>query len=707
MATPASGSSKATQPTSRQDKTLLLFARLMEGGKEDEETVADLAELTKLLNEDRKLTKEDDKSIISVIDIDCVDTIFGLLDMRQPDVVRAQATLCTTAYLNAAGEEGQRKVTEFFHTRMKRATYDDYIIAFCAATALFPIAYDLMADLIHTEGFLPSLAPLMRRKWKSKKVETACLEMLQAACLQTKCHAAIYKYCIDWMEEIIFEDPEDRVETMWQTETDLKIEEEGAGPLRRHCEEARSLAAVVWMKIMAAPVQLAENQGTEPKTDSVTGKIEILSKRFAKMLSASSELVQCAVEGLAFATTRPVIREQVARDKETLQRLVKTLESAPAKSALEYGVLSIFAHLTRYQPTETEEQKRLRELKAYANAAGKPQPDPLADDARVAERCKLVFEAGVASALSKRGSTASAASLFQIVSILSSLSVTQSRRGQLAQQGAVRVLVNAWNTLPRNEEAPRRVAAQALARVLISVNPQLVFKHIPEQAAISPLVSLLTQDPTAETRDLLPTFEALMALTNLASGSTSGDGNATRKAIVNTAWDAIEEQLFSSNDRVCTAAVELVCNLVQDPEQTLRIFGDGSAKASTRIKIILAMADAEDEQTRSAAGGALASISAFDGIARELVMQPRGAEIILGLCRDDSEGLRHRGAVVVDNLISHGGEVGKLAKEKLFASDGVQALTECAKKSRTPEVVQAVVHALEVLLEGRNMSEAK
>ncbi|KAL2193459.1 myosin-binding striated muscle assembly central-domain-containing protein [Corynascus similis CBS 632.67] len=707
MSSPGFGSSAVAEPMSRQDKTLLLFARLMEGGKEDQETAADLAELTKLLSEDHKLTKKGEKPITSVIDIDCVDTIFGLLDMRQADAVRAQATLCTTAYLNAAGEEGHQKVTEFFHARMQRATYDDYIVAFCAATALFPIAYDLMADLIHTEGFLPSLAPLMRRKFKSKKVETACLEMLQAACLQMKCHAAIYKYCIDWMEEVIFEDPEDRVETMWEIETDLEIEEEGAGPLRRHCEKARNLAAVVWMKIMAAPVQLAENQGTEPKIESATSKMEILSKRFAKMLSADSEeFIQCAVEGLAFATTRPIIREQVGRDKDTLQRLVKILESAPAKSALEYGTLSIFAHLTRYQPNETEEQKRLRQLKAYANAAGKVQPDPLTDDAHVAERCRLVFEAGVASALSRRGNTASAASLVQIVSILFSLSVTQSRRGQLAQQGAVRVLVNAWNTLPRKDEAPRRIAAQALARVLISVNPQLVFAHIPEQAAISPLVSLLVPDPTAETRDLLPTFEALMALTNLASGSTSGGGDehAARRAIVRAAWDAIEELLFCSNARVCTAAVELICNLVQDPEQAIGLFGDGSAKASTRIKIILAMADAEDEPTRSAAGGALASISMFDGIARGILTQPRGAEIILGLCRDDSEGLRHRGAVVVDNLISHEGDIGKLAKEKLFAAGGVLALSECAKKSRTPEVIQAAVHVLRALLEGQNTS---
>jgi hypothetical protein len=90
----------------------------------------------------------------------------------------------------------------------------------------------------------------------------------------------------------------------------------------------------------------------------------------------------------------------------------------------------------------------------------------------------------------------------------------------------------------------------------------------------------------------------------------------------------------------------------------------------------------------------------YDEVVRGIVAQPRGPEIVLGLCRDDEEGLRHRGAVVVHNMIAHEGEVGKLARETLMGAGGVEALTECAKKSRSGEVVQAVVHALEVLLGG-------
>ncbi|KAK4140663.1 myosin-binding striated muscle assembly central-domain-containing protein [Dichotomopilus funicola] len=698
---------------SRQDRTMLLFARVMEGGKEDEETTADLAKLTKLLVEEPELTKQGKEPIVPVIDADCLDTLFGCLDMRQPEAVRTQATLCTAAYLNASGLEGKRKVTDFFHAKMQRATYDDYIVAFCAATAIFPLEYDLMAELFHIEGFLPSLGSLMTRKWKSKKIEMACLKMLNAAAMKIKCHAAIYKYCNEWLDDIISDDIEARLDTVWHLDTDLEVEKEGADELRRHCKQVRNLAGVVYMKISAVPVSASQGLGTEPRKPA-TDKIEILCNRFAKMIVEDNpenpEYVQYAVEALAYASLRPNIQERLSRNTETLKRLVTVLDSAAPKSPLTYGVLSIFTHLTRYRPHESEEQKRLRQLKAYANAAGKSQPNPLSDDARVTERCKLVFAAGVVPVLVKHCKSASLASLSLIISILFSLSATPTLRGSLAQQGGVRVLLAAWNALPaETEDTARRTAAHGLARILISTNPALVFRQTPQTAAIRPLATLIAPaDPTAETRDLLPTFESLLALTNLAS--TDDDADTTRRVIVRTAWDDIEEQLFSTNTRVSTAAAELLCNLVQSPA------AQAQAQATNRTKVILALADADSPKTRSAAGGALASLTAHASIARTILTtaaQPRGLDHILGLCREgqeegggesagpaEAEGIRHRGAVVVANLLSQEGELGLLAREKLARAGAVEALTVCAKKSRTPEVVQSVVRCLEVLLGG-------
>jgi hypothetical protein len=229
---------------SREDQTLILFARLMEGGQEDEETIRDLDGLTKLLNDDVEAVKKGENSICTVIDGDCLDTLVCYLDMRQSDILRGHATLTTSAYLKAAGEDGNQKLATFFHDRVRRGTYDDYIVAFCVAAVIFPIVPDLTSSLFLSEGFLSSLGPLMQRKWKSRKVETACLEMLNAACMNSACREAVQKYCADWLEEIIDQDPDEAVKVMHAANV-----QEGSISMRRHSVQVQNLAAVVLAKL--------------------------------------------------------------------------------------------------------------------------------------------------------------------------------------------------------------------------------------------------------------------------------------------------------------------------------------------------------------------------------------------------------------------------------------------------------------------------
>jgi len=242
-------SQSAGPPASVEDQTLLVFARLMEGGQEDEETCRELDQLTKLLNDDAIAQQKDKshKSICSVIDGDCVDTVLCYLDMRQPDIVRGHATLTTSAYLKAAGDDGSKKLSAFFFDRIKRGTYDDYIVAFCVASASFPIVPDLTAQLFLSEGFLSSLGPLMRREWKSRKVETACLEMLNAACMNPLCRQAVEKYCVEWLEEVVDQDPTGATKA---SKGEPKVQGEGGSiSMRRHSEQVQHLAAVILAKL--------------------------------------------------------------------------------------------------------------------------------------------------------------------------------------------------------------------------------------------------------------------------------------------------------------------------------------------------------------------------------------------------------------------------------------------------------------------------
>jgi hypothetical protein len=84
----------------------------------------------------------------------------------------------------------------------------------------------------------------MQRKWKSRKVETACLEMLNAACMNSACREAVQKYCADWLEEIIDQDPDEAVKVMHAANV-----QEGSISMRRHSVQVQNLAAVVLAKL--------------------------------------------------------------------------------------------------------------------------------------------------------------------------------------------------------------------------------------------------------------------------------------------------------------------------------------------------------------------------------------------------------------------------------------------------------------------------
>ncbi|PQE30947.1 putative cro1 protein [Rutstroemia sp. NJR-2017a WRK4] len=677
---------------SLEDKTLLLLARLTEGGQEDEDTCRELNNLTRLLSDDSSdetRSKEPHKPLYQLIDQDILETILGYLDMRQSPAVRGHATLTTSAYLKASEQQGVEYLSTFFYGRVAKGTYDDLIIAFSVAASMFPVVPDVISGYFLSEGFIPSLGQLMRRKWKSRKVEQAALELLSAACMNTPCREAIQKYCVEWLEEIVNETPAIDVSA-----ASIGVgAEDGSIQQRIHSDQVKNFAAVILAKIQAIPS--TSNAETEERIQPATTSIEELSDMFKKMLSTDSSQ-QSSIEGLAYASLQPAVKEKLASDKPFLINLIKALKEAPAKSPITYGALTILVNLTVYMPPQSEEQKKLSQLKAYANASKESiKPNPLNDDEHVVKRCQAVFEAGVIPVLVTHSQHGSIASLTQVTSIVFSLSKTAKIRGQMAQQGGIKLLLHAYSVFPAENIPARRVTAHALARILISTNPQHVFggsNPLSLVSAIRPLLMLLEDDPTVEQRDLLPVFESLLALTNLASTDDSA-----RNPIIRLAWPQIEELLLSNNKMVVRATVELICNLMQSPEGVAK-FADGGKQASQRMHIILALADAEDLATRRAAGGALASLTQWDTAVAAILERDRGVNLLLGMCKEDEEEMRHRGAVCVLNVLSAPGQTGTWGLEKIKAADGLETLKECLKKSRSQEVVEITVEALKKLL---------
>lgn len=485
---------------------------------------------------------------------------------------------------------------------------------------------------------------------KSQRLEQAALELLSAACVDKNCRGAIDRYCASWLRN-------------------LSEEREG-----KH----QALATLVLAKINAA------------NSEDVTRQLGDL------VLNGNTERNQ-AIEGLAYTSLQPKIKEEIAANQTLLKSLVTALSD---RTEAVFGCLTIFQNLVIHRPVQSEEQKKMEQLKAYANSSKPAEKDPLDNDSHVTSRANRVLDADIVPALLTcyRQQT-SMVNIAMMVNILISLSREQKHRAKMTQQGAIKLLLQIRERVVKSDNATpearaiERNAAHALARILVSINPNHVFTSaMPASSAVSALLSLLTQDQDSEQRDLLPTFEALLALTNLASM----DDDAVRAIPIRQAWDKIEDLLFSSNTRVQRAAVELVCNLMLSPAGVAR-FADGSSDARRRLQILLALTDAEDLATRRAAGGALAMLTEWDAAVAAVLDMERGVRLLLGMCGEESDEMRHRGFVCVLNVVSAPGEVGQRGIKAVKEAGADEVLREALRKTRDQDVLGLGVEVLKKL----------
>lgn len=646
-----------------RDVFMLSLAQMMEAG---------LAHPERAMKAIAKALAAEANHLNGIIDADGFDVILSSLDIRLPLSLRSQATLATAKLLELSPENSQKLITRYVTHKVAAPTTDGLIQAFSAAAAIFPIAPTQASALFLTQGFLETFVDTIITRG-SQRLEQASLELLSAACIDKNCRDAINKHCKDWLEDLS----------------------------RSNVDKNRAnKAALILVKIHETPYG-DDSAMTSASEDEHQDE---LVARFKKVVLDSDNTVkQESVEGLAYSSLKSKVKEELARDKTFLRELVKVMSSVSVPKPLIFGGITIFSNLTTYRPTRTDEQKRIAQLKAYANTK-KPMPeDPLENDGVVTVRCSRVLQAGVVPLLVMECKRASPSVLSQILQIFLNLSKEQKHRGTMAQQGAIKALIQVTESVNKTAihtqssycQGNARTAAHALARILISVNPNHIFgasSALPITSAIRPLVHLLEDDPTQEQRDLLPVFEALLALTNLAS--TDDDA---RDAIIKLAWSRVEDLLLANNPLVQRASVELVCNLMAGPRGVL-LFADGSPQAAQRLHVLLALADVEDLATRRAAGGALAMLTeCSDAAVEAVVKRDRGVEILLELAGDENEELRHRGVVCIKNLVSAEGEVGARARGKVKAEEGVEVLRGLLLKEKNTAILQEGVEVLKAL----------
>lgn len=184
-------------------------------------------------------------------------------------------------------------------------------------------------------------------------------------------------------------------------------------------------------------------------------------------------------------------------------------------------------------------------------------------------------------------------------------------------------------------------AGQAMARILISTNPNL----IPSSSLLSSIRPLL--DLCKGETQLLQ-FEALMALTNIASVS---DETKNRIIAEPQGLSTLQYLQFSEHELVRRAATEAVCNLLPHDEVIEKVFMN-----EERLRLWLAFASAEGEEedfeTARAAGGALAMVSQVPAVSW-LIMKQDGLKTFAGVVHvSKHEETIHRGLFALENMFT-------------------------------------------------------
>uniref|UniRef100_A0A6Q2XL17 Protein unc-45 homolog B n=1 Tax=Esox lucius TaxID=8010 RepID=A0A6Q2XL17_ESOLU len=384
-----------------------------------------------------------------------------------------------------------------------------------------------------------------------------------------------------------------------------------------------------------------------------------------------------AIEGLAYLTFDADVKEDLAEDRNALQAMFQLAKSED-KTVL-FAVASTLVNCTNSYDVEKPDPQMV-ELAKYAKQHV-PEAHPKDAPSFVEKRLMKLLEAGVVSALVCMVKQESPALTETCREVFLALVERQEDRGTVVAQGGGKALLP---LVSESTDKGKTKAAQALAKITITSNPEIAFPGERLYEVVRPLVSLLTLDCS-----LLQNFEALMALTNLAGISE----RLRQKIIKEKAVPKVEGYMFEEHDLVRAAATECMCNLVLSAEvQKLYV-----ATGNDRLKLLVLYSGEEDERLRKAAAGTLAMLTAEQP---ELCARIPGTtshwmEILQALLLSDSVELRHRGVVVTLNMM----QANKSLAETLMESEVLEILSVLAKATEQSPVSRTAQDCLDKAME--------
>ncbi|KAI9256887.1 armadillo-type protein [Sporodiniella umbellata] len=621
------------------------------------------------------------RSFVSSADFISVLTACGIPD--SPPRVKSLAFMILTQLFNPSSESAKQypltfvieKCAACFSHCIDQGKNDSKLLAYQTLLAIFQTSMTVGAAILCQEGIVEEMIDTV--EFEILPVQIAVAEVLNIASSDQSCRKLILKYATDWL-----------VKMVGQTKTDAHLKA-AAGTALTKLKAQSDLPS----DTSSVPDGSADNSLNDlmRKMHLTDDTLADSLKQVIKSKSADANLILNALEGLAYSSLKPEIKESLGEDEEFLKCLstlaVNTVreESSGARNPMLFGLGTIFANVTMYKPVLDEKQKQIKRLRDLADAKQRKATgltetvngdDPREDDAAVEGRIKKAIANGVSVALivlSKNSSTN-----IRAVAAQTYLNIVtpQATRGQLLQQGIVRGLL----LLSRDEGTSGIVASQALAKLAITADPRLAFQGDILLDLVKPFLNLCKDSSQ------LRQFEALMAMTNLASVD-----DRVRLLIENADGMSIFENLqLSSNDMVQRAATEMVCNMTFC-EPVFDRYSDPE-KSQNRIRLLMILSDHEDPATRRASSGALAILANSPSTCKMILNVEKCFErMARWVDEEETMDVKHRGIEIMRLLLlSCGKEV-----TQGMAGENIDKKLVAITKSCNVQVIRTL--AIEVL----------
>jgi hypothetical protein len=543
---------------------------------------------------------------------------------------------------------------------------DAIVVGLSFFSALFQVDWQSASHVFQQDGVVEYLTDALDLFPSSASVTLEVARLIGQASGHKSCRALIPEEIITWLG------------TKSRQVTDKHL---------------RAAAAIALVKLSRGAATDASAGVDASQAASSTSKDMELADMLKGMVISDKDSMSSlndVVEALAYLSVDAHVKQALARDPKFLQQLFalvprrKALPTSATNSSLLFGILLIISNLCAYRPRLSQEDAQIAKLKRMAKAnngsnktTAEEPPNILEDDAAVRSRCHQVLAGGALDVLSVASGVESQGIKLALGKIYLSIVEDKDNRGKVLQNGGARSLARVIQSSPSASSASIDAsflpAIQALAKLSITSSPFQVFG--PTDGAMLDAIRPLSQLLLHTSSNLLQQFEALMALTNLASQSTAC---ADRVASTPQLLNKVELLILEDHTLIRRAATELICNLVGGSEEVFSRYGGSPDVHGTKSKlqILLAMSDVDDLPTRLAASGALATVTSSSTACRvvfELQLdRHRAFSVIVRLIdpsvvleEDDPDpddddddddgavnpGLVHRGVVCLRNIL--------------------------------------------------------